>query len=439
MEQDTAIRRTHPSTANDRSRLIVTTLLLLGGAFVLGLTWTVRHYRIFTDRVSAFVPASAEMVVTLPLGGEASSVLGGFKGDFGKALSSVRPRRGKTLVVFVDKDVDNGVPAWRVMTDDEIDEDALPKDFLLSTFGPVHVISLDRPRLTVDGGNHPSRLRFMRNGEGKGFIEDSLIRMEGAGDHRALPLTLSFEGGRIRLEIGTRLRGESEDHEFPVDARQMSFIPETAEAYTILPPDVDFPSLNGYKLESAISEAIRLSGMTAETVLDKNGSYAVLLHGFKRETPRIELIEKPIIDALSLLKPDEVKKTLPDGSIMTELRLKHGEVGLEEKEITGGLLRTHTSEDGRAVSLLILDDGRIWLTDDLNLVSGLIVSNTSSELADLNCQPTVSRPGVSISGDSVRDIPMVAPKTLDFLSTFKAVSYRLEDRETGLFTFCGYF
>lgn len=439
METAMAHRQPQPRTANDRSRLIVTTLLLLGGAFVLGLVWTIRGYHVISDRVTPYVPETAEMTLTIPFDEGLASVLGSFDGLFGATLNTMRFRKGDLLVFFVDRNVDNGEPFWTLMTDAEVDEDALPEGVASVRFRHLNLVSSGNPEINFLESRASSELKFMKRASGTGFVSEHLLSPGTEWGADTLPMRLSLEEGALVFSVGRRFRGLSGSPE-PPQKRQIATLPDRTAAYVIVPPGL-IPSIpSGFALESSVFDVMRSAQMMFEMVLLENGRFAALLYDPLYGTPKIEVIEQPILEYLRTLEPKERLHRLPDGSMMIELREHVGKVHIEEKTIINDtLLRTYVSEDGRELSLIIDSEGDIWVTDDVILVSSLLSPHTESAGLEGSCHPTIMHPGVSFDQGIVSGIPMVNSDTKKAVSVFKTISFRIEDAETGLFTFCGYF
>ena len=439
METETARRRNQPRTANDRSRLIVTTLLLLGGAFVLGLIWTIRGYHVISDRVTPYAPASAEMILTIPFDEGLASVLGNFEGVFGAAISTIRFSKGDVLVFFVDRNVDNGQPYWNLMTDAAVDEEALPEGVTGIRFRHLSLLSPGNPEIAFPETRASHELKLMKRASGKGFVSERLLTTAAGKGADIFPIRLSLDEDALVFSVGRRLRGLSGSPELP-QKRRIVGLPEQTAAYLIAPPG-SIPEIpSGFTLESPVFDVMRSAQMTFELVLLENGRFAALLHDPVYGTPKIEAIEQPILESLRTLEPKERLHRLPDGSTMTELRENLGRVRVEEETIINDtLLRSYVSEDGRELSLVIDSEGDIWLTDDVLLVSALLSSGAESDGFERACHPTVMNPGVSFGRGLMSVIPMLNVRTKEAISVFKFNSFRIEDPETGLFTFCGYF
>lgn len=432
--------RRHPRTADDLSRLIVTTLLLLGGAFVLGLTWSVRQYHVFTDRTAALIPDSAEFVLTVPLSEGLSSVVGRFEGRFGRALDAVRFRPGTSLTLVVDRNVDNGKEGWHLITDAPVDGEAVPDSLRMAAIGPVTVISTHETQ-PLESVDTKGRLRLIRRASGEGWVKTSYL----AGfsdlarnDSGRLPVRAGFEDGIIRIETGNRLRGPDAADEFPSERRRIAFVPDLLAAYTIFTPgEPDIPG-GGFYLDSPLNAALKAGNRMTEIAVTDEGAFAALMHESRGPAPLLEAIEQPFIDDLAIIEPETLTHVLPDGTRMTELRLNEAEVTHEEKALPGDILmRTYSSADGRAISFLLYPDGRIWMTDSPLLVSSLLT--LSDQLLDKgsSCEPNSLKPGATL--DTKAATHTVLGDRIDLFGSFKAISYRIEDGETGLFTFCGYF
>ena len=82
----------------------------------------------------------------------------------------------------------------------------------------------------------------------------------------------------LKIELGQRFRGLRGVREFPVNARKITVLPDTAEAYALIPPEGTPQLPPSFKLETFLLTLIKSSDVTSEIVLTNEDEFAALLH-----------------------------------------------------------------------------------------------------------------------------------------------------------------
>jgi hypothetical protein len=367
-------------------------LLLLGGAFVFGMTsWFLGSYRIVRVPVPAIPEGALARLTVFEESAAAKKLLSAL--DHQDAASF-------PLTMFISRGLNDGL--WRSQTADV--SPATQTKWTLVSRGHAGIGIFADGRLPIRLDLDNVRAKFTVGHEFVGVLKD-------AWQGFSIPKTMNSDPKitRIRLRMAH---------------------PNTAVG--------DFRRENnrvGNVFDDGFSDILGVLPHEAEIVLglksmDEVVQPFILMTSFPdwNKEARADL-ESAIRRYLGGLDPITDTVLLEDGTIQHELRDSSDKVSVEEKELsTGKLVHFYSHSRRHELVYFLQNDGLLHLSSRIEYLQQGIMA--TSGYADSDCG--------SISSYAVGH---VFPDNAGFKAEipFQSIKLSLENRETGLFTVCGYF
>lgn len=379
-------------------------LLLLGGAFVFSaLAWGFNRYEIVADRTPA-APEGAVFAATLldRTGQDWPAFEAALPEEARKALAVADGPESVTLFAVPQG---KELQWWTVEAMSAVTERTSRKAYRLVPKG-------------TDAVGH--------------------VMFEG----RSVPFEANFSGGTVRARVGRRFRGPKFQAEPFTDVRRLVAPLHQQLAYAEKPAAASWSTVSGLLTSEmqrfqALGSFWNLSGRVELAVSASATPGLQPFIVYHRPTPGTETDRATFEDAAKLLlaeaEPIGFDVTLPDDSSMTEFRRDPSSVLTTRKDVRGFGTRAQLKAPGgtQQMEIFYADTGETWLSNDLGLIQTAYAGNVGAVASNEACERSGPGGFLAFSGQN--------PALPSYFQGFERLTFSLEETESGLFTFCGYF
>lgn len=380
-------------------------LLLLGGAFVFAVVaWTACRYDFFVDRTPS-APEGAVFAATVDrTAPDWASFEASLPEGPRQALAAAADVKAPT--VFAMPDAEGMGLQWST----------------------VEALSARTDRSGL------KKLRIVP----KGASAVGFVRL---GD-RNLPFTAFIGRGMVRAEVGTTYRGLDLGRGTTTDRRRMIVPMPGQTAYLEKPAGVRWQRISGifasgFQRYQGQSDLWNLPGRLelATSASDTEAGLSPFILYYRPSAwsdaavAGLETFSRAI---LAETGPVGFEVTLPDGTVMTELRFEPDAVRSVRKEVGafGHRLTLSSPEGGHSIEAFFNTTGETWLSTDLDLIQSALTGSIGSQDPSSACERGGHGGYADFSGSETMPWP--------YFKGFRRLTVSIHNLETGLFTMCGY-
>ena len=407
-------------------------LLLIGGAFSLAAAYLALNYRLVADPASFFDPkfyigATNELVAAVSLTGHPNDLKNLIARLPETAQSSLReyPFGNRPAVIYVERDRETGAFRW--------------------VYSTAEKFPLARFRL-ID-----------KKAVGYGFFnENALSEPDSPLAEWTLPFELYASDHTVRLKVGRAYRGFFQESSPVGENKRRLTSPQDdigLYLYDPLPPSVTlrladallpqgnapFPEFLGV-LRQLINGPLEIAigRKTADAATSTFIIRGRILPQLREKDGEIAL---QIRKSLGASDPDTISVLLPDQTTSDEFRNSFRGVRMEELELKSGRLTKFFTAGGLGkIAYFKENSGDAWIADSVDTVKGAMLSSIGkNQAANDVCLPGGEIPGLIVSPRLLSGSSAISEPFQSLFASFTTISFLLNNRETGLFTICGYF
>ncbi len=259
----------------------------------------------------------------------------------------------------------------------------------------------------------------------------------------------------MRLKVGRDYRGFfQESAAASRNKRRMTSLPEGFGLYlydprpssatlklaqALLPQaNAPFPEIFGFLNWLGAPLEIAVGRQTAEAA---TSTFIIRGRTLPQSSEMDEQIALQIRKYLGTADPDTISVLLPDQTTSDELRNSFRGVRMEELELNSGRLTRFSTTGGLGkIAYFKENSGDVWIADSVDTVKYAMLSSIGKNQAKNDaCSPGGEIPGFIVSPGYLSGSSALSEPFQALFASFTNMSFLLNNRETGLFTICGYF